>query len=109
MIRTPTEATVRKYGLSLLEWRRMLLQQGNVCAVCRKEPPSGLLTIDHEHVKGWKKMPAELRRVFVRGLVCWQDNRFFLARGMTPERADAIAQYLRAYEARRDAALAHAA
>lgn len=101
MIRTPKGPTLRRYGLTLLDWKRMLQAQGGVCAVCKREPPSGLLTIDHEHVPSWRNLPPEQRKLYVRGLVCWMDNRFFLARGQSVERALSIAAYLRAYEARR--------
>lgn len=46
-------------------------------------------------------MPPELRRLYVRGLTCWTDNRYLLARGISIEVAENVAQYLRNFEARR--------
>ncbi len=96
----PTPPTLAKYGLSLEDWQAYADRQGRVCAVCRKLPASGRLCIDHEHVRGWKKMPLDERKTFVRGLVCHQDNHAFLRRGMSVDRALAIAAYLRAFEQR---------
>ncbi len=98
---TPSPNTLKKYGLSEEEWRAILERQGGVCFVCKKEPNKGRLCIDHEHVKGWRKMPPAQRKGFVRGLLCWTDNHYALARGMTVERAMNVAQYLRDYEVRR--------
>ena len=53
-------------------------KQGGVCAICKRVPPSLRLNIDHEHVKGWKKMPPEQRKQYVRGLLCFQCNRLCL-------------------------------
>lgn len=96
----PSPPTLAKYGLSLAEWRAIADRQGGVCAVCRKLPASARLCIDHEHVKGWKKMAPGDRKKFVRGLVCYQDNHAFLRRGMSVVRALAIVAYLEAYEQR---------
>ena len=103
LVKTPTQATLKKYGLSEYEWEQILLRQGGACAVCGDIPKSLRLHIDHEHVKGWRKMPAEERKKFVRGLVCYRDNRFFLARGMDIDRSRAITRYLLSYQIRRAA------
>ncbi len=79
------------------DWLALLNFQGGVCPVCEKAPPSGRFVIDHEHVRGWAKMPPERRRGCVRGLLCWTCNRYALARGMNITRANRIAWYLRAY------------
>ncbi len=92
--RQPSKATLRRYGISVDEWRAMLDMQDGVCAVCGTLPASGTLHIDHEHVKGWAKMPPEQRKLHVRGLLCYRDNRFFCSRGMTADRARAVARYL---------------
>lgn len=92
--RQPSKPTLRKYGLTVDEWRAMLNLQGGVCAVCGTLPASGTLHIDHEHVRGWTKMEPAQRRLHVRGLLCYRDNRFFCSKGMTPARARRIAEYL---------------
>jgi hypothetical protein len=92
----PSPATLKKYGLTEVEWRDLASAQGFVCAVCRKLPQSGRLCIDHRHVPKWKALPPEQRKTFVRGLVCYQDNHALLRRGMTPERLRSAADYLEA-------------
>ena len=101
MIVTPTPLTLRKYGLSRDEWTAMLEAQGGTCAVCLYDPPSGRLVIDHEHVPKWKKMAPEQRKQYVRGLLCWTCNRYFLARGATEFKLARAAEYLKRYHLRR--------
>jgi hypothetical protein len=101
MIFTPTKGTLKKYGLSEPEWRSMLDSQAGVCAVCEREPTKGRLCIDHEHVKGWKKLPPSERKLYVRGLLCWVCNAHYLFRGITISRSQNVTTYLQKYEARR--------
>lgn len=96
-VKEPTGATLRKYGLDLSMWRKILFDQGGVCAICRSVPPSGRLHIEHEHVKGFKAMPPEEKRKHVRGLVCSYDNRFKIAK-LTLDSAEQVVQYLARYE-----------
>jgi hypothetical protein len=96
-LKEPSAQTLKKYGLSLPEWARMAERQKHSCAVCGKLPSSGRLHIDHEHVKGWKKMAPENRRMYVRGLLCWTCNRFYCARGISIEKAMKVADYLKSY------------
>lgn len=97
-LKTPTAGTLAKYGLSLMEWQVMAQAQDGLCAVCRRLPLSGRLCIDHEHVKKWKKMPDEQRKLYVRGLLCYTCNRFRVGR-MTLELAESVAGYFRKYAA----------
>lgn len=103
MLLDPSVATLKKYGLSLEEWRGLAASQEHCCFVCRREPSKGRLCIDHEHVKGWKKMPPEQRKLYVRGLLCWVCNHYYLGRGITIERAQNVVLYLQAYSSRRPA------
>jgi hypothetical protein len=98
---TPTKATLDRYGLSVAEWRLLADEQGEACFVCRQKPKRGRLCIDHEHVKNWKKMPPEHRKLFVRGLLCFRCNTTFVGRGVTIERSQQVVAYLQKYEARR--------
>ena len=91
---------MKKYGLTADEWIALATKQGNVCAICGKLPKSGRLHTDHFHLPGWKKLPPEERKKFVRGLACQLCNRFYLARGMTAEKARALVVYLDAFEVR---------
>lgn len=94
----PSPATLKKYGLSLEEWQVILDRQNGVCAVCKLEPTKGRLCIDHFHVKKWKKMPPEQRKLYVRGLLCFRCNTTFVGRGITVERSMATTNYLIQFE-----------
>ena len=101
VVRVPSAQTLRRYGLTETDWRRHLRRQGGVCGVCGKVPPSGTLHIEHEHVRGFKDMPPEQKRRYVRGLACWWCNANLLRRGTTPAKLRAAADYLEAYEERK--------
>jgi hypothetical protein len=96
----PSAATLKKYGLSLEEWETIAGAQEGACFVCRKLPTKGRLCIDHEHVKGWKKMPPEQRKLYVRGLLCWVCNHYYLGRGITIDKAKRVVEYLENYKNR---------
>jgi superfamily II DNA or RNA helicase len=97
----PTKQTLRRYGLSLEEWKIMADNQGHVCKICKKYPLKGRLAIDHEHVKGWKKMPPEQRKKFVRGLLDWFCNSKVLTRGVDILKLEGALAYLKEYEAKK--------
>jgi hypothetical protein len=101
MILTPKPATLKRYGLSEAEWRAILEKQGGVCAICKRVPSTGRTVIDHFHAKGWKKMPPEQRKLYVRGLCCWFCNHAFLGRGITVEKSRNVTLYLEEFEARK--------
>jgi hypothetical protein len=101
MIRIPSKATLKKYGLSEQDWTDILRSQGNVCAVCHKEPSTGRFVTDHYHVRGFKKMIPEEKRKYVRGILCTHCNRFYLAKGITIEKAKNIVKYLELHESRK--------
>lgn len=94
LVRTPTDKTLAKYGLSPEGWRDIWAGQGYVCPVCGVVPPSGRTVIDHYHVRGWKKMPPVERRKYVRGVVCITCNHFILTRYSTPDKLRRAADYL---------------
>lgn len=115
-VQVPSEATLKKYGLSEPEWRAILEAQGGVCAICEKEPNppkahperGGRLCIDHEHVyvpvpgkktkTPWKKLPPEQRKLYVRGLLCWTCNHYYAGRGITITKSKNVTLYLEEYE-----------
>ena len=97
-VRIPTRPTLRRYGLTEGEWAEILGRQGGACGVCGKVPASNTLHIDHDHVRGFKKMKPDEKRRFVRGLACWMCNSVWLRRGATPERLRSAADYLERYE-----------
>ena len=102
-LQVPKLPTLRRYGLSLADWNAMAESQGCVCYVCEKLTKTGRLCVDHEHVKNWKKLLPEHRKLFVRGLLCFRCNTTFVGRGITTQRAERVAAYLRAYALRRPA------
>lgn len=110
-VHPPTPLTLAKFGLTHEAWQRLLDQQDGSCALCGEVPsctrkackvdwPHGHLVIDHEHVRGWKRMPVVQRRHYVRGLLCPWDNRFVLGRYITIAKAERIYLYLRRYQMR---------
>lgn len=100
---TPHPATHAKYGFTAEEWREGMEKQDWKCGACRKRPVSGRLNYDHAHVRGWKKMPPEERKKYVRGWLCFMCNTHRLSRGATAENLRGAADYLEKYEARRAA------
>lgn len=97
-LKHPSQKTLSKYGLTHDEWAEIAARQLGVCGVCGILPKSGRLNIDHEHAKGWKKMPANQRKRFVRGLLCYMCNLFYMARGMNTDKAYGIVRYIERYE-----------
>jgi hypothetical protein len=100
MIKVPSAATLRKYGLTDVTWLAILASQGNVCPICNKVPTTGRFVTDHYHVKGFKDLPFEEKAQWVRGVTCWWCNSVFLGRGVTIEKAQAVVDYLKAFKAR---------
>lgn len=94
MVRPPRQQTLKKYGLDKRGWMEILDRQGGVCAICKRVPSSGRFVVDHLHVQGYRRMKPEKKRVFVRGLLCTHCNRFYVAKGITIEKARAILDYL---------------
>jgi hypothetical protein len=100
-INPPSAPTLKKYGLTEADWWRILESQGAVCCICKLVPSTGRLVIDHEHVKGWKKMPDAQRKLYVRGLLCWFCNHVYVGRGITIAKAQNVVVYLEQYAIRR--------
>lgn len=96
----PSEKTLAKYGLSKEEWLAILDRQFGVCAVCGKEPSAGRLNVDHDHVRGWKKMKPDLRKTHVRGLLCFWCNKTYVGRSLTLLKAASVVDYLTAHNER---------
>ncbi len=78
-----------KYGLSVDGYNSMLLEQGGVCAICRRPESQVMkgtrqsLTVDHDHETG-----------HVRGLLCGNCNRGMGQLGDDAVRLRAAAEYL---------------
>lgn len=78
----------------------MAARQGHLCYICGKLPPSRRLFIDHEHVKGWKRMAPAERKNFVRGLLCSTCNYRILHKHATLAKLTRAVKYLEEYDAR---------
>lgn len=102
-IHRPVESTCAKYGLGLDDWEQMLSEQGGVCGVCGKPPKTGRLVVDHVHRQGYKLLPPDQRRRYVRGLCCTVCNHFVLTRYADALRHQQAAEYLIRFEERFDA------
>ena len=59
---------VRKYGITIADYDRMLEEQGGVCKLCGRPPAKRRLHVDHNH---------KTKRV--RGLLCFRCNRWLTA------------------------------
>jgi len=107
-ITPPASRTLATYGLTQDDWIGLLKAQGWVCPICQQgndRPKTGkqaLWNTDHEHVPGWAKMPPEERKRYVRGVLCYYCNHRRVNSRMASDEAQRIADYFRAYEARRD-------
>jgi Recombination endonuclease VII len=96
----PLQATLDKYGLTQVEWLTLLADQGWICPICQKD--KNRWNTDHEHVAGWVKMEPNERKRYVRGVLCWYCNHRRVNSLMPADEAQRIADYFKAYEARRD-------
>jgi hypothetical protein len=90
----------RVYGLTLVEYNRIVEEQGGVCAICHKPQPvfvripdgkrggtTRRLPVDHDHTTGK-----------VRGVICIYCNRAIGLLGDDPATFEAVAVYLRAHQ-----------
>jgi Recombination endonuclease VII len=98
-IRAPTPATLRRYGLTADEWLGLLKAQGWKCPVCLKTTGVRWVT-DHRHVPGWRNMPPEQRKRFVRGICCSFCNHRRVHSYLTATQAQRIADYFKKAEER---------
>ena len=104
-LRPPKPQTLRRYGLTEDLWYNLGDAQGWKCPVCLREFSESLRpVIDHEHVKGYKKMTAIKKRSYIRGLPCAYCNLRRLPKGskdLSPlEIAYNIYQYYEDYSLR---------
>lgn len=96
----PSKQTLSRYGLSMEEWQVYADEQKHACFICEKEPKKGRLCIDHYHVKGWKKMPPERRKLYVRALLCFMCNTQVLGRCVTIEKLKRATMLLERFKER---------
>lgn len=87
-------ALVKKYGITLLEYRMLDTSQNGFCWICRKPPKNVALSVDHKHMVGEKKRHYRFIRKQVRGLLCWNCNRALAKFKDSPEFLRKAADYL---------------
>lgn len=102
-LKVPSPATLKKYGLTAESWYAMGDLQEWKCPVCGGEfTQERRPVIDHEHLRGYKKMSADKKAKAVRGLLHNWCNHRLVAKGMTVERAYGIYLYLSDYQMRKN-------
>ena len=99
-IQLPRSRTCEEYGLTLETWQHIAARQGWACGVCHKKPKNKRLVVDHVHISGWRRMPPEVRRRYVRGLCCMSCNHFVLTRYADALKHRQAAEYLEDFERR---------
>jgi len=81
-----------------------LLQDGDIVTLTGKTeiPLNGVYTWYEisAPVEGWANMPPEKRKIYVRGLVCFFCNRYYLAKAINQDKARNIVRYLDNYALR---------
>lgn len=116
MIHTPAKAVLTRYGLTPALWAAILKRQRGHCPICKRALVSIRVTeesdgeskvaiknnyvVDHEHRRGFRRLPASERAKYVRGILCRYCNKQFLPRGMTIDIASSVLEYLRQYKTR---------
>ncbi|SRR5712692_5264824 len=80
------------YGLTPEAWEELFQSQGGKCANPRCNNKEDL-HVDHLHVDGWKDMPPEERRKYVRGLLCGACNRSLGHASENDERLLGLVEY----------------
>lgn len=101
MIQVPRIQTLKKYGLTQAEWVSILRSQDCKCAICGNSLEDKRCNTDHFHVKGYKKMPPEKKKLYLRGILCWTCNRLIVGRGVTIQRLEKALAYMKSFEERK--------
>jgi serine kinase of HPr protein (carbohydrate metabolism regulator) len=84
--------------LTAVEWLEIAAGQGWHCPICLRSDVE--LVTDHLHLAGFKRLPPEERKRYVRGLPCRHCNLRVIPERATAETAQRVADYLRAHEMR---------
>jgi hypothetical protein len=82
-------AIKRQYGISLLDYDRILEQQDGRCAICKGDNGGNTLHIDHDHATGR-----------IRGLLCVPCNRAIGLLRDSPIVSQEVTKYLVSHSAR---------
>lgn len=85
------------YGITLNDKIAIYDKQQGICPICKNWFAFNKLVVDHEHIKGYKHLPPELKRKYIRGLLCWIDNLYCVGKNTLPK-ARLVVSYLEIYE-----------
>lgn len=99
-ITTPAPSTLAKYGITADDWLSLLEEQGWICPICERDAAGLTLNTDHEHVRGWDKMPDKEKKQYTRGVLCSWCNHRRVHSKIGGAEAQRIADYIKRYEAR---------
>lgn len=94
----PLPATLKRYGLTEVDYIKLYKSQYGQCALCKNT--NRKLVVDHRHVQGYKFMAPEKKRRYIRGLLCSFCNRRIATKLHTLERTKTLSEYLQAFEER---------
>jgi len=95
----PSMTTLRKYGLGAMEYAEIWNRQGGRCPICKREFDNKVRpVIDHKHIPNYKRKSPEIRRRYVRGLVCAYCNFRVLPKSITLDKARNIVHYLTLFD-----------
>lgn len=99
-VTTPAPSTLARYGMTADAWLRLLAAQGWICPICERDAAELKLVTDHEHARGWAKMPGKERAKFTRGILCSYCNHRRVHSTISGVIAQRIADYILRYEKR---------
>ena len=80
-----------KYGWTLIEYNKLGKLQKWLCAICEKRYR---LNVDHLHVVKDKKSHGACKRYKVRGLLCFQCNKYLVGKHKDSRLLRKAADYL---------------
>lgn len=90
---------LRKYGITINEYERILVAQKGVCWICGREPKNVSLSVDHKHEPGENKRNPREKRSRVRGILCWHCNNAISKFSDNPSYLRNAANYLEKWPA----------
>ena len=96
-LKLPTPATLKKYGLTEQDYTTIWISQNGQCPICGN-PLTKRTNIDHFHVKNWKKLSADERKKYVRGILCFFCNKYYLGKAISVKKARKVVIYLQKFE-----------
>lgn len=70
LVKPRTASSLKPYGLSVADWKKMFDEQGGKCAICRKGGRYKQLSVDHDH-----EVEKKTGTILVLGLLCQRCNR----------------------------------